>query len=238
VPPGGIDAGVDGGSADAGDDAGQGDAGADAGVDAGSADAGDAGPIDAGIPDAGPVWLNMDIGVVRVPGSVTFDGGAMIVFAQSWEIWDDVDSFHYVYQAYSGDVEITARIVSLVNTHPFARAGLMLRQDLTPSSANAMSMITGQQGQSFQVRDAGGALTGPGVSDFMLTQRPPYWVRLTRKAGTLTAYAAPDDGGSFYAFGNLPDSLPSSLFVGVAVTSLNMDAGTTAVIDNLTIRVP
>ena len=48
------------------------------------------------------------------------------------------------------------RIVSMDNTDPWAKAGVMIRESLTSNSANAVTALTPGNGTAFQRRPASG----------------------------------------------------------------------------------
>ena len=48
------------------------------------------------------------------------------------DIWGVSDQFHFVYQAVDGDLEIVARVESIEFMHRWSKAGVMIREQLTP----------------------------------------------------------------------------------------------------------
>ncbi len=59
------------------------------------------------------------------------------------DIWGSADQFMYAYKTMSGDFDVTVTVHSLENTHDYAKAGIMARQDLSPGSANVMAYSRG-----------------------------------------------------------------------------------------------
>jgi hypothetical protein len=59
------------------------------------------------------------------------------------DIWDSADQFTYVYKTMSGDFHVMATVHSLENTHDYAKAGIMARQDLSPGSVNVLTYSRG-----------------------------------------------------------------------------------------------
>src|SRR5689334_9134871 len=57
-------------------------------------------------------WLDGDIGSVGQAGSTTFSNGAFTVNATTGAVGGTSDSFHFVYQSFSGDGSIVARVNS------------------------------------------------------------------------------------------------------------------------------
>ena len=177
-------------------------------------------------------WSNGDIGAVGVAGSFTLSGSTFTVNGSGTDIYNNADSFQFVYQAFTGDGSITARVFSQTNTNGWAKAGVMFRETLTAGSTNAFVPVTSGSGVVFQARPTtGGASTtityGPQV-------KAPYWVRLVRAGNTFSAYASPD-GTNWTSLGQTTISMASQVYVGLAVTSHNNTTLGTAVFDNLTV---
>jgi regulation of enolase protein 1 (concanavalin A-like superfamily)/HKD family nuclease len=184
----------------------------------------------AGITRLPPPWADRDIGSVGVTGSAQHASGTFTVKASGADIWGTADAFHYVYQPWNGDGSFVARVGSLTNTDVWAKAGVMLRSTLDPTSANAFVLVSAARGVGFQRRAANGATS---VTTGVAGVTVPQWVRLDRNGNTFTAYYS-NDGTSWTTVGSDSMALPSSLFVGLAVTSHNNAALTTATFDAVT----
>jgi hypothetical protein len=174
-------------------------------------------------------WQQQDIGAVGVPGSGTFANGAFSVAGSGTDVYGYTDQFHFAYQTLAGDGEIVARVASVQNTNAYAKAGVMIRQDLTPSAAYAMMEILPRGTSGFQWRPTLGANTASVGS----SGAAPYWVRLVRAGTTLTAYRA-NDGVNWTPVGTQTVNLSGTVYVGLAVTAHNNAAACTAVFDNVT----
>ena len=130
------------------------------------------------------------------------------------------DSFYFVRRQLAGDGTITARITDLTGitaTGPdrvssevqgWAKAGIIVKQSLSPGSAYAAIMLTGAHGIRFQdgyTRDtAGSAIAAP-------------WLRLTRRADVVSGEESVD-GVHWRVVGSvrlpgLGASVPAGLFV-------------------------
>jgi len=60
----------------------------------------------------GPGWLHRDIGN-PLPGDAEYVDGTWTITADGYDIWENSDDFHYVFQSVAGDCEIIARVVSI-----------------------------------------------------------------------------------------------------------------------------
>ena len=170
-----------------------------------------------------------DIGAPAVRGSASFSGGTYTITAGGRDIWDRADEFHFVYQPLTGNGEVIARVASIVNTHRWAKAGVMIRESLTPDSRHAMMVASVGSGYAFQRRPDPGAYS---VHTSGGSGTPPGWVRLVRSGTLFEAYRS-TNGSTWSLVGSDHIPMGSTVYVGLAVTSHNTSAATTAVIDSL-----
>jgi uncharacterized repeat protein (TIGR03806 family) len=175
-------------------------------------------------------WQHQDIGGVATLGDASYESASATfnVSGAGMDIWSTADSFHFVYQNVSGDCEVIARVTSVTDTHPWAKAGVMIRESVAPTAANACLALTPENGTEFQWRE-----TNAGPSSYM--QGPfsiaPYWLRLTRTNNAFTASSS-DDGLSWFQLGNTVTlTMSSDFIVGLAVTAVNNDALNTSTFD-------
>ena len=171
------------------------------------------------------------------PGSAgSFVEGPVGTFSMSGsgvDIWDTADEFHFAYKVLTGAGSIVARVESMTNTDPWAKAGVMIRETLDPDSKHALACITPENGVSSQGRmDTGG-------TSFDTTQSgitAPHWVKLERDiSGRFTVSHSPD-GSSWTPVNNASSTsiqMGSSIFIGLAVTSHNAGAICDAVFTNV-----
>src|SRR6185437_13962351 len=177
-------------------------------------------------------WGGTDVGAVNAPGSFTSDGGTVTVSGSGVDVYSTADSFQFVYQLFSGDGSITARVVSQTNTNAWAKAGVMFRETLATGSTNTFVAVTPANGIVFQGRPTtGGSSTtfayGPIVT-------APYWVRLVRAGSTFTASISPD-GTTWSPLGQTTISMASQTYVGLAVSSHHNGTLSTALFDSVVV---
>ncbi|MBN2843390.1 MAG: DUF5110 domain-containing protein [Sedimentisphaerales bacterium] len=165
-------------------------------------------------------WQGQDIGSVRAAGGAASEVSEFTVTGSGADIEGGADEFQFVSKILSGDCEITAQVISQQNTNDWAKAGVMIREDLTPGSAHAMMVLTPSNGIAFQRRTVSGASgtlhTGIGG------KVAPYWVRVKRLGDQLTGYYSAD-GVNWSIAGTERIVMGSRVYVGLAVTS--HDAG-------------
>lgn len=176
------------------------------------------------------IWTSADIGAVGVPGSISSTEGVHTVKASGADIWNTADGFHYGYQTFSGDGTITARVASMTNTHEWAMAGVMIRENTTPGSRHAFAAMSISRGSTLHVRE-----TANGNSrEWASTGAAPHWVRLVRSGPSFKAYRSAD-GVTWTLIGESIQDLPQDVLIGLAYTSHDNAVLGTATFDNVSI---
>jgi regulation of enolase protein 1 (concanavalin A-like superfamily) len=132
-----------------------------------------------------------------------------------------------------GDGEIRAQVTSQTNTNANAMAGVMIRNDSTAGSANALVALTPSNGFVFQTRgSAGGNTTQGGTASS--NAAPNNWVRLTKSGTLVTAYVSAN-GTSWTQIGTATLTTNSSMNVGLVVSSASSSALGTATFSNVSV---
>ena len=160
-------------------------------------------------------WLGADIGAVGTTGSSLETGGVFALAGAGADIWREADAFHFAHVVLPGDGTITAKVASLDGVHVWSKAGVMVREALSPESAHAFALVSAGRGVAFQRRTSAGALTvhtgGPLVG-------APVWLRLTRAGQAITAFMS-SDGRSWSIIGSDALAAEGPVHVGLAVSS-------------------
>ena len=183
--------------------------------------------------DVAPTWQNQDIGAVGAVGSFTDNAGTLTIEGSGADIWNTADEFHFAYQTLDGDGEIVARLTGLANTHDWAKAGVMMRDQLTANSRFVHMLQTVNYGAVLQYRMVAGTSAAPsGLGDLVNTL--PRWLRLVRQGDVFTGYVS-TDGINWTIDDTVTMPLPQTVYVGLAVTSHNDGVLTTAVFDNVSV---
>ena len=175
-------------------------------------------------------WSSADVGSPAVQGSASYASGTFTVDAAGTDIDGTSDQMHFVYRAVTGDGELVARVASLANTHPWAKAGVMFRDTLTGSGRYAMMLLTAGQGYRFQRRPTTGGSTiytgGPNGA-------APGWVKVVRTGDMFVGYSSPD-GVTWTGIGAETIPMGATVYVGLAVTSRNPSTLARATFTNVT----
>ena len=189
-------------------------------------------------PDGGVVashqddWTGKDIGSPAKEGYSWSYRDVFTISGGGSDIWNTSDQFHYVYKQLSGDGEIVARVYSLQeDINSWSKAGVMIRESLNANSKFAMMVVTPDNGASFQYRTSTGSSCGHSAQSGL---KAPLWVKVKRSGSTLTGYYS-TDGSSWTQKGSISISMSSSLYIGLSVTSHNVNYLCSATFDNLSV---
>ncbi|HSY16794.1 MAG TPA: hypothetical protein VK815_00605 [Candidatus Acidoferrales bacterium] len=183
---------------------------------------------------SGP-WLSQDIGAVGVAGGsqINYSNGAVIVSGSGFDIWGNGDEFQFLYQACSGDNAIIARVTGVEGTSPWAKAAVMIRETLATNSRNTILFLSPSNGVQLQGRTATGGSTVSVVNDTGLAA--PQWLQLFRSGANMNAYIS-SDGINWDWVGTQSNSMASSYYIGLAVTSKDNTQLNTSIFDNVSIQ--
>ncbi len=170
-------------------------------------------------------------------GHAVEQNGVWTITATGTDIWGAADSFEFVSRRVSGSsLHVLARIDDLQNTHPFAKAGIMLRASQDPAAAAVLVDVTPGGNVEFMARSTSSsdmAYLGGANATF------PAWLQLSWSGSNAPAdvvASVSQDGVTWTPIGaDASISLPDTYLAGVAVTSHDATLATTAHVDGLTL---
>jgi regulation of enolase protein 1 (concanavalin A-like superfamily) len=175
-------------------------------------------------------WLTEDVGAVGATGSFNLSSGTFTVQGSGADIWDSGDEFRYVFQALNGNCSLTARVLNMQNTAGWAKAGLMIRETLDPSSKYVINFMSPANGTALQQRaTTGGFASGVGNNTGLAA---PYWLRLVRTNDTFTAFISAN-GTNWIQSGTTTVSMNANVYVGLEVCSVSDGTLCQAQFDNV-----
>src|SRR5260221_3574981 len=117
-------------------------------------------------------WRNEDIGSVNAGGGASWNAGVLRVESSGTNIAGDSDAFHFVYRRVKGDSEIVTRVLQVQPSAPRAKAGVMMRDDLSADCRNVLLALRPGRGGVFQWREGKGeATTGQPQFDLLVPSR-------------------------------------------------------------------
>ena len=184
-------------------------------------------------------WTAQDVGVLSLwfRGHSQYVGdfaeapaGTYTMSASGADIWNTFDEFHFAYKELSGAVAIIARVESVGDTDPWAKAGVMIRDTLEADSAHVMMAVTPGSGVWFGRRETTG---GGGFSTKQEGITAPQWVKLERTTGGLVRAYYSADGTTWTRLDIASVMMDMPVYIGLALTSHNADATCEAVFSNV-----
>ncbi len=184
-------------------------------------------------------WQGEDIGAPVLAGTASGNGAAFEIQGAGKDIWGTHDEFHFVHQALNSDGSIVARVDAEDSTDEWAKAGVMMRASLDPSAPFVMSIMAPKWGSHLQWRSSPGDEAAYTLGRNWITC--PYWVRLVRQGGLVTAFSAPDNYGMPGAWQQIAEPKPlagGTVEAGLVVTSHNAGALCTARFSHVRIMTP
>ncbi len=185
-------------------------------------------------------WTREDVGILSlwfrghpayVGGFTEGPTGTYTMTATGTDIWDRSDEFHFAWKEATGAVSISAKVESVENTDPFAKAGVMIRDTLEANSANAALLITPENGVRFQFRNTAGGITDRFFEEGITA---PQWVKLERTVGGLVRAYYSADGNNWTQLNLTTVSMNIPMYIGLALTSHNTALTCEAKFSNIT----
>jgi tetratricopeptide (TPR) repeat protein/predicted Ser/Thr protein kinase len=157
------------------------------------------------------------------------------------DLWDIFDEFHFAHKTMRGDGSITVRIDSMKSADTWAKAGVMIRSGLTPTSDYASVVVTPTGLIIFQYRR-----TKQGVSGTLCAGtkavRLPHWVRLTRQRQAFAAQHSSNGvdweavaSGDPRQTGTAELVMDQTVRIGLAVTSHDARRSAEVCLSNVTV---
>ncbi|MHC4204762.1 MAG: LamG-like jellyroll fold domain-containing protein [Planctomycetota bacterium] len=165
--------------------------------------------------------------------------GTYTMTATGEDIWNAADEFHFAFKMLSGAGSIVTKVLSVDNTDPWAKAGVMIRETLDPDSKFAAVYITPGNGCRFQARintavDATSDTSVASTEQMAITA--PYWIKLERDIGGNYRGFYSADGLSWTPMTWNPQyiTMGANVYVGLALTSHDNAQKGQAVFSNVT----
>lgn len=198
------------------------------------------------------IWVAND----AVPESDNFDNDSMASFWQdsdqgtrvslieeidqklkitssSADIWRGTNNFAARYLSLEGDFDVSVKIESQDNTHPWAKAGIIIKENMNVAADQiCFTGITPSNGFIFQYDWSGDGLINGHKGVYKATQNRDNYVRMVRSGNVITTYHRQDISENWVVTGSYTfTQLPTILHVGLFAVSHSYDYGT-AVFDD------
>ena len=178
-------------------------------------------------------WNHADVGATGAVGHAALANGTFEIGGAGADVWGTADAFHYAYRTLDGDGTIVARVAGIQLVNNWTKAGVMIRNSLSPSAAQAFMLVAASavKGAPFQRRTGDGAAS---ASTQGSQSTAPRWVKLVRSGTTITGYESAD-GSAWTLVGRDTFVMGRAVLVGLAVSSHVTGVNATAVFDSVTV---
>ncbi len=179
-------------------------------------------------------WTDADIGNVGASGEASYLNGLFNVIGSGNDIWDVADALNFASRSLTGDGQIVAHISSLQYTDPWAKAGVMFRENSSSGAKYAMMAITAHNSSVYQWRPVAnqGSHNTDGASAIIAS-----WVRLTRAGDTFTGEISVD-GKIWQQVDRINIPMNKTISVGLALSAHNNSELNSSLFDNVKVSTP
>jgi glucose/arabinose dehydrogenase/regulation of enolase protein 1 (concanavalin A-like superfamily) len=208
-------------------------------------------------------WSATDVGSPLMAGTTRYDpaSGSFYLDGAGADVYGTNEQHQYAYQTLNGDGSITARVRYQSVSSPWAKAGVMIRQNTTagspfvdvlatPDISSATPTINGVNctsngcdsqlppdlyitGHGQRMQYSGSHSVTPPSGTAPLTA-PDKWIRLVRKADTFTSYQS-GDGLHWTQIGIATVPMTGPVTIGLFDTSHNIGQYSTAAFDQVSV---
>jgi len=164
-------------------------------------------------------WESQDVGDVNAAGASELVGTRLVVRGSGADVWGMADEFHFAHTTIRGDFALTAYVAHVDDVDRWTKAGLMIRDGVTPNARHAFLFATprAERGVAFQRRPVTG---GTSVHTSGPATAPPAWLRLTRRGDFVAAAVRAVETDEWTQIGEQRfNGLPQAVNVGFAVSS-------------------
>jgi phosphatidylserine/phosphatidylglycerophosphate/cardiolipin synthase-like enzyme/regulation of enolase protein 1 (concanavalin A-like superfamily) len=179
-------------------------------------------------------WSHADIGTTGTTGNASFSSGTFSVTGSGADVWGTADQLHFAYTPLSGDGTIIARVASIQFVANWTKAGVMIRNSLSPSAAQAFMLVAASpaKGVNFQRRLSDGDIS-VGTTGSLSTA--PRWIKLVRAGNVISAYESAD-GVNWTLVASDTFVMGPDVLIGLAVSSHVTGTNATATFSNVSIQ--
>ncbi len=179
-------------------------------------------------------WSTLDVGNTSIAGSACYDADVFTLNGSGDDIGGTTDAFRFAFKTLVGNGEFNARVLSMDQSGPLNKCGIMIRETLSPGSKYVFIALTSGGGATFQARSATDGNTS--ATNTSTGIAPPYWIKLIKTGAQYTVSISPD-GVNYSPLGTPGDAsfgngLP--VYAGLAITSHDNTSLSTATVDNYT----
>jgi hypothetical protein len=177
-------------------------------------------------------WISTGTSEVPISFPTTMFSGGMFIVGGMGDFWGTTDGGHLAARSVSGDAQIIARVRDQSSTHPFAKAGVMLRQSVQENAAHVILDLKPDGDVEFMARSAAREVT-----DFIAGAVAPIsdpWLRLVRTGDLITGWLS-GDGIAWMQVGSITVPMSPAIVAALAVSSHSFSEVNTAIFDEVAV---
>ncbi|HTV48118.1 MAG TPA: hypothetical protein VMG59_06705 [Phycisphaerae bacterium] len=180
-------------------------------------------------------WNLEDIGVpILEPSKAGYDQNTdtWTIEGMGHDVYGKNDQFSFVYKNWTGDGQISARVISIADTFDWAKAGVMFRESADANSPYVDVFGTPEQeGIAMQARaNRGGSSSNHQIPGITL----PVYVMIQRQGDKFTGYYS-KDGTTWTQIETLTVHMNNSICVGMMLVAHSKTQSCAATLDKVTI---
>lgn len=180
-------------------------------------------------------WADADVGTVAGSGTgLQTAAGAWSLVSGGFDVAGSADAMHFTYRGLTGNRTLIAKVETVETTDNAAKAGIMIRQDLTAGSKFTAIMMNAGGGYGIDVRSRTTANTGYTYQQALGNVTAPYWLKLVRSGSVVTASYS-SDGTTWTQAAAITLSLSGKFYIGLATTSFSTTYLNTSTFSNVSI---
>jgi len=179
-------------------------------------------------------WTNMDVmpqSIIRLPnyGSTRLSDNTLTLTASGTGIQSEADHFQFAFQRLIDNGSISTKLSSLQEINGNCQAGIMLRENGKQNSRFVMLSVSAAKGLRFFTRDSTGSVVKTVAEDPAINSIP-LWLKISRNENTFYASVS-TNGSNWTVKDSVSAGLNRDLLAGVAASSADLSAMTTAVFE-------
>jgi alpha-tubulin suppressor-like RCC1 family protein/regulation of enolase protein 1 (concanavalin A-like superfamily) len=179
-------------------------------------------------------WNEVMLGSPVLGGWAQFANGTFSLYSGGGDTWNAADQGEFVYRPLNGDGTITLEVANLKNSQEWAKAGIMMRETLSPDAKHILWGVSPSHGVLLQKR----VTTGTTPSNYYdSTTVAPVWLKLQRTGNVFTASKS-SDGVTWTVFGTETVPMNVSIYAGAILSSPSTTVIGQTDIPTLTMAVP
>lgn len=173
---------------------------------------------------------HMDIGELAVPSVAKLENGIYTIQAAGREIWNHLEEFHFAYLRVSGDFTLRAKVemYALDNQQDWMKAGLVVRDDLTPTGAYALIFVRPDFQISYAWRPKKGInpdRSAPYGGELISLDLQDGQMEIERTGNTINLYYYEFGTNARILFSSMAVDWQDPLYLGLAVSASLPSAG-------------